>query len=123
MRRALCVGIDNYPSGSLRGCVSDAERLAALLSKHQNGTPNFECKKLVAPNGGALDTITRAKLKQAVEQLFKDKAEVALLHFSGHGTENNLGGYLVTQDAKTYDEGLAMVDVLAMANASRADEV
>lgn len=123
MRRALCVGVDEYPFGHLRGCVSDAERLASLLSKHQDGTPNFECKKLVALNGGATDIVTRATLKQAVEQLFKDKAEVALLHFSGHGTENNLGGYLVTQDAKSYDEGLSMGDVLKMANDSKADEV
>jgi hypothetical protein len=123
MRRALCVGIDHYSFGELRGCVSDAERMAALLAKHEDGTPNFECKKMVAPSGGANDVVTRAKLKQAVELLFKDKAEAALLHFSGHGTENNLGGYLVTQDAKTYDEGVAMIDVLKMANDSRADEV
>lgn len=123
MRRALFVGIDLYPFSALRGCVSDAERMATLLAKHQDGTPNFECKKMVAPNGGAADIVTRVKLKHAVEQLFKDKAEVALPHFSGHGTENNLGGYLVTQDAQTYDEGLSMSDVLKMANESRADEV
>ena len=123
MRRALCVGIDLYPFGALRGCVSDAERMAALLAKHQDGTPNFECKKMVAPSGGATDVVTRVKLKQAVEQLFRDKADVALLHFSGHGTENNLGGYLVTQDAQSYDEGLSMGDVLSMANDSKADEV
>ncbi|GIL06641.1 MAG: hypothetical protein BroJett031_31610 [Betaproteobacteria bacterium] len=123
MRRALCVGVDNYPFGALHGCVSDAERLALLLSKHQDGTPNFDCKKLVAPQGGATDIVTRAKLKQAVEHLLKDRAEVVLLHFSGHGTENNLGGYLVTQDAKSYDDGLAMSDVLKMANDSKADEV
>jgi hypothetical protein len=123
MRRALCVGIDQYPFGSLRGCVSDAERMLGLLEKHEGGSPNFECRKMVAPNGGANDIVTRAKLKQAIEQLFKDKAEVALLHFSGHGTENNLGGYLVTQDAKSYDEGVAMVDVLKLANDSKVDEV
>ena len=123
MRRALCVGVDHYSFGALHGCVNDAERLASLLSNHQDGTPNFECKKLVASHGGALDIVTRSKLKQAVEQLFRDKAEVALLHFSGHGTENNLGGYLVTQDAKSYDEGLSMGDVLKMANDSKADEV
>jgi len=123
MRRALCVGIDNYPFGPLHGCVSDAERLAALLVSHHDGTPNFECRKLIAPIGGATDVVTRAKLKQAVEQLFRDRAEVALLSFSGHGSENNLGGYLVTQDARTYDEGLAMVDVLKLANESRVEEV
>jgi hypothetical protein len=123
MRRALCVGIDLYTFGALRGCVSDADRMATLLAKHEDGTPNFECKTLVASIGGRNDVVTRGKLKQAVEQLFKDRAEVALLHFSGHGTENNLGGYLVTQDATTYDNGLAMADVLKMANDSRAEEV
>lgn len=123
MRRALCVGIDLYPFGALTGCVSDADRMADLLAKHQDGAPNFDCKRMVAPRGGATDIVTRAKLKEAIEQLFKDKADVALLHFSGHGTANNLGGYLVTQDAQTYDEGLAMGDVLKMANDSKADEV
>ena len=53
MRRALCVGIDFYPFGALRGCVSDAERMAALLATHENGSPNFDCRRLVAPDGGA----------------------------------------------------------------------
>lgn len=123
MRRALCVGIDQYSFGVLRGCVSDAERLAALLAKNHDGTPNFECRTLVALVGGGNDVVTRVKLKQAVEQLFRDRAEVALLHFSGHGTENNLGGYLVTQDAESYDEGLSMGDVLKLAKDSQADEV
>jgi hypothetical protein len=55
--------------------------------------------------------------------LFEGKVEVALLHFSGHGTVNNLDGYLVTQDAKRYDEGLSMGDVLKLANDSPAEEV
>jgi len=29
----------------------------------------------------------------------------SITQLSGHGTANNLGGYLVTQDAKSYDEG------------------
>lgn len=123
MRRALCVGIDLYPFGALLGCVSDAERIAELLASHEDGSPNFECRTISAPQGGCHDVVTRPKLKQAIEQLFKDKAEVALLHFAGHGTENDLGGYLVTQDAKAYDEGVAMSDVLKLANDSRADEV
>lgn len=123
MRRALCVGIDGYSFGPLRGCVNDAQRMAELLAKHEDGSPNFDCRTIVAPKGGANDVMTRAKLKQAIGQLFKDKADIALFHFSGHGTENDLGGYLVTQDAKTYDEGVPMIDILKMANDSKAEEV
>jgi Caspase domain len=123
MRRALCVGIDLYSFGSLHGCVSDAERMFALLSRHEDGSPNFDCRKIDAPNGGNTGVVTRSILKQAIEQLFKDKADIALLYFSGHGTQNNLGGFLVTQDAETYDEGVGMADVLKMANDSKAEEV
>lgn len=117
------MGVDNYSFGSLRGCVSDAERMVTVLSKHEDGSKNFDCRLMVARHGEPDDLITRSKLKQAIDQLFKDRAEVALLHFSGHGTENDLGGYLVTQDAKAYDDGVSMTDVLRMANASKADEV
>jgi uncharacterized caspase-like protein len=52
-----------------------------------------------------------------------DPADAALLHFSGHGTINNLDGYLVTQDAKKYDDGVAMSDFLKLANDSKVAEV
>src|SRR6266404_9212223 len=103
MRRALCVGIDRYSSEPLQGCVNDVERMCALLSKNEDNSPNFECRKLVAAKGATTPTISRALLKKEIEALFKDKADVALLYFSGHGTVNNLGGYLVTEDAQTYD--------------------
>lgn len=123
MRRALCVGIDFYGFGSLRGCVSDAERIASLLSKHDSGDRNFDCRTLKATLDGRGDKIGRAELRKAVKELFQYPAEVALLHFSGHGTVNDLDGYLVTQDAVAYDEGLAMSEVLKLANDSKTEEV
>jgi len=123
MRRGLCVGIDEYSFGRLQGCTSDAERVAAVLRKHHDGTPSFDCRTLTAPLGGGLGCVTRASLREALNHLFRDKTEVALFHFSGHGTVNNLDGYLVTQDAQKYDEGVAMSDVLNWANASKAQEV
>jgi len=51
MRRALCVGIDAYPFGELRGCVADAERMTALLGNHEDGKPNFECRKWLRLSG------------------------------------------------------------------------
>jgi len=67
--------------------------------------------------------VTRSTLRAAIDELFKHPADVALLSFQDTGTANNLGGYLVTQDAKSYDEGVAMADVIVMANNSRTDEV
>lgn len=116
------MGIDQYGFGALNGCVKDAERVRAMLSNHEDLSPNFDCRTLVAPLGAG-DVITRATLREHLEQLFKDPAEVALFHFSGHGTINNLDGYLVTQDAKRYDEGVPMGDVLKLANDSRAKEI
>ena len=118
VKLALLVGIDAYPNAPLAGCVNDATRMEELLRRHADGSPNFECKKLVAPGA----QVTRPLLKQAVQDLFSRQAEVALFFFAGHGTVNNLGGYLVTQDAERYDEGLSMNDVLSLANNSSANE-
>lgn len=115
---SLLVGIDEYAASPLGGCVNDANRMDDLLQRNHDGSPNFECKKLVAPS----EEVTRAVLKQAVEDLFKRPADIALFFFAGHGTANNLGGYLITQDAQKYDEGLSMTDVLTMASNSPAQE-
>jgi hypothetical protein len=122
MRRALCVGIDEYEFGQLAGCANDAQRMRAMLSTHQDGSPNFDCRTLIAPQGQK-GLVTRGVLREHLQRLFKDPADVVLFHFSGHGTVNNLDGYLVTQDAARYDEGVAMSDVLKLANDSKAKEV
>lgn len=118
MRRALLVGIDDYPHAPLAGCVNDATAMQALLATNEDGSPNFDCKLLTAPGS----KITRGILRKNIEQLFADEADVALLYFSGHGTEKNLGGYLVTPDAHEYDEGVPMLDVLTLANNSKVRE-
>jgi Caspase domain len=123
MRRALCVGIDEYEFAPLQGCVNDARRMEAVLAKNHDGSPNFECKILLAPLGAGKGVVTRTVLREQLVRLFKDPAEVALFYFSGHGTVNNLDGFLVTQDAKKYDEGVGMGEVLKLANESRASEV
>jgi uncharacterized caspase-like protein len=112
MRRALLVGIDDYPSAPLAGCVNDAEAMERLLGRHDHGGVNFDTQLLTSDQ----ERVTRARLREAIDELFADPAEVALLYFSGHGTENDLGGYLVTSDADLYDEGVSLTDVLALAN-------
>lgn len=119
MRRALLVGIDDYPTAPLSGCVADAQAIADVLHTNVDGSPNFDCQLLTAPS----NTVTRAVLKRRISELFEQPTDLALLYFSGHGTENNLGGYLVTPDAESYDEGVAMTDVLTLAHRSRIAEV
>ncbi len=118
MRRALIVGIDEYPECPLQGCVNDAVRLEGVLSKHHDCRPNFQCEVITSPS----TSITRPILRQKISELFKDEADIAFLHFSGHGTVNGLGGYLVTTDFTDYDVGIPMTEILAMANASPVHE-
>jgi len=119
MRRALIVGIDDYPEVPLSGCVNDANRMRDILSRNEDGSPNFECRTLLAPTG----EVTRVVLKENIKELFAYEAEVALLYFSGHGMVNNLDGYVITQDYEVHDEGVAMSEILALANKSRTHEV
>ena len=112
MRRALLVGINDYPAAPLTGCVNDAREMERLLRRHYDGRVNFDTQLLTSDGG----LVTRARLREGIDHLFADPAEVALLYFSGHGTENDLGGYLVTSDATVYDEGVALADVLTWAN-------
>lgn len=115
MRRALIVGIDDYPFAPLNGCVNDANKMYEILCRNEDKSPNFDCRVI-------LNDVTKSALKKAIEDLFKDDVDVALLYFSGHGTENNLGGYIVTQDANSYDEGVSVNDILTYANNSKAKE-
>ncbi|MCH7639978.1 MAG: caspase family protein, partial [Bacteroidetes bacterium] len=114
MRRALIVGIDDYPQAPLRGCVNDANAMAAVLETHGTGSPNFQILSMTSPS----DEVTRANLREAIEKLFATDCDIALLYFSGHGFVRSAEGYIVTKDAKRYDEGIAMTEILKMVNGS-----
>ena len=116
MRRALIVGIDEYPFSPLQGCVNDAMRVEMMLRKNGDGSPNFDTLLFRTPP----ESITRAILMAKIEDLFATECELALLYFSGHGTITATGGYLVTPDARKYAEGIAMDEVLILANNSPA---
>lgn len=118
MRKALVVGIDAYPNAALNGCVNDANVVAATLGTHGDGAPNFDVKTLTAPN----DTLSRASLRGAIESLFSGANDITLFYFSGHGLIKSTGGYIVTPDAKKYDEGVSMDEILNLANQSKAKD-
>lgn len=121
MRRALVVGLDAYPRAPLNGCVRDAQRVSALLANNFDGSPNFDVVTVLGRTGEP--PVEKPSLKAAIAHLFKQPADVALLYFSGHGTPTDFGGYLVTPNAKGYDEGVAMAEVLVAATKSPVKEV
>lgn len=118
MRRALIVGINNYPTAPLKGCINDAIEIATVLERDADGAPNFSVRVLT----DASDTITRGMLRQQIEELFAGPSDIALFYFSGHGMVNSSGGLIVTPDHSPGDEGISMDQILNWANKSRARE-
>ena len=111
--KALVVGINDYPTCPLAGCVNDAEEIGKILSENGDGSPNFEVKY-------ALDIKTKAELYNHVNALFNEgEADIALFYFSGHGTDL-VGGKLVTPDFTGMDAGIPMSEILSMANKSKS---
>jgi hypothetical protein len=113
MRKAVVIGINDYPKASLTACVSDAEALADLLREHGDGSPNFDT--LVHKN-----VQTREELSGIIYNLFKGENDIALLYFSGHGFKDELDTYLVTPDAENYSLGLSFTNLLKMVNDSKS---
>lgn len=119
MRKALIVGIDHYSSvPPLHGCVNDAHSVKAILERHADGAINFSVKLLTGT--GPSNTVSRAELKDAVKDLFAGDAETALFYFAGHGFIEVTGGYLITSECSSGDDGLSLNDVLVFANGSAA---
>lgn len=112
MRKALVVGINSYPSSPLRGCINDAMAFCDTIETNGDDSPNFDvrlCK----------DVQTKSELKSHIRELFSGECDTALFYFSGHGFFDELGGgFIVTPDYKSNDEGVSMDDILHFANES-----
>lgn len=120
MRKALIVGIDHYERiGSLHGAVNDAHSVKNVLERNADGTLNFAQPKLMTATGPEA-TVSRAQLREAVEELFRDDAEISLLYFSGHGFIDGAGGYLCASDCADGHDGLSLFEIVTFANSSPA---
>lgn len=120
MRKALIVGIDYYQQiGSLSGAVNDAHAVKSMLERHADGTLNFQQPKLMTSTGPGA-TVSRTELRESVEELFADDAEISLFYFSGHGYIDGAGGYLCASDCSDGHDGLSLFDVMTFANNSPA---
>lgn len=111
MKRALIVGLDDYPNGnSLSGCVNDAVEITERLERHGNGDKNFDVATIY-------NKCARKSLKAAIEKCFQGVAEIALFYFSGHGMLDSYGGHIVTTDSVSPD--LSLRDILDVVNESK----
>lgn len=116
MNKALVVGIDNYPSSPLSGCVADANTISELLEYNGDGSPNFSVVKLIAPTM----EVSAGVLLEKIKELFSGEADTALFFFAGHGIldPDINAGYLVTQDGKNPHWGISLESILTLANAA-----
>lgn len=116
LRRALLVGIDSYDNfNSLGGCVNDVHRLQPLLSRHENGDPNFDC---VVREGA-----TRDQLVTDIAYCVAPGADLALIYFAGHGSEDASDVSLCTRDGTQITPGLPMSSVMTAIQKSPVSEV
>ena len=108
------VGIDAYPAHPLAGCVNDAVAIGTVLETGGDGDPNFSVVSLTSQDF----EVTSEVLTGAVERLFSDDAETALLYFAGHGIINRETntGHIVAQDGRKGGWGMSLGEILALAN-------
>lgn len=114
MRRALVIGIDDYSSSPLNGCVNDAISVGALLEKNGDGSPNFSVQ-LMTSDSAATNNV---EVGEAIKALFTGDAETAVLYFAGHGVidDKTNAGYICGSDAKKGSLGVSLSDVISQAN-------
>jgi hypothetical protein len=113
-RKAVVIGINDYPKAPLSACVNDAESVIDLLRTHGDGSPNFDAKIY-------RDVQTKVELTDLIYNLFVGENEIALLYFSGHGfKDDKMDTFLVTPDAEDYYLGLSVTHLIKMANESKA---
>ena len=100
MKRAVCVGINNYPGifNDLKGCVNDATDWSTLLQNF-----GFETRLMLDSQA------TRTNIKAALQNLVEvtSAGDVAILTYSGHGTQVPESG---GDEGDTYDEAICAYD-------------
>ena len=110
-RKALIVGINNYPHSKLNCCVNDANAVSELLEYNHDGSKNFEIIKLLD------EEATESNIKERLRQVFDDDTDTGVFFFAGHGGPYGAkSAQLITSDYYDKNDGLSFTelnDVLA----------
>lgn len=112
MRKALLVGINQYPNSPLRGCINDSNAVKEALELNGDSTKNFD---VLQKN----DVVSKCELKSYIKECFNGDSEIALFYYSGHGAVDQDGTYLVTPDAQEYDCGISLDEIMKIVNMSK----
>ena len=68
-RKALIIGIDDYQTAPLHGCVNDAKEIASLLKTNEDESKNFDVRL-------ELNIQKKEKLSDAIQSLFTGDDEI-----------------------------------------------
>jgi hypothetical protein len=102
-RRALCIGINRYPSAPLSGCVADAHAWSQALAQLGFEAPTLLCD----------EQATRSTILDALKSLIVSSApgDVVVFQYAGHGTQlPDLDGDEAGGDTPDKDEALCPID-------------
>lgn len=116
MKKALLIGINDYPKGNeLKGCIEDINLVKAAIERNGDNTTNFDVKMM--PN-----VKTSNDVMNAISKLFEGEGDISLLYFSGHGYVNNTGAEIVMpkdiENDTQYYKGIQMSTIMKIVNNS-----
>lgn len=114
MRKALIVGVNDYPDSPLNFCVDDARAVNELLLTNEDGSENFETILLTDSKD-----VCRDSLQTHIDAVFDGEADVALFYFAGHGYCKGKENYIATPDASASIPGIKLSDINAVIQQSR----
>jgi hypothetical protein len=84
VKRALVVGIDDYKGSPLTGCIADANAMALLLERNEEGARNCDVRNATSSGG----VINRVHLRTLLRDLFDNsRGSELLFYFAGHGAQ------------------------------------
>ncbi|KAK0470864.1 hypothetical protein IW261DRAFT_1321334, partial [Armillaria novae-zelandiae] len=94
---AVIIGIDDYKTSPLRGCVSDAEMVVKYLSEDLRVPGDHIQLLLIELTDEGISKPTRAKIVNALLRLSTNPdiqhGDNMVVYFAGHGTKYDCDGY------------------------------
>ena len=96
-RKALVIGINEYPVKPLQYCKNDANEIGDILELQEYG---FSVTKLIDTNA------TKRNILENLNKLFLDNPDFVLIYFSGHAISTDIGTMIVPIDFDSIEPGI-----------------